>query len=736
MKSCLLLALGAIAFAAPRPDPAYRSIVVPFLEKYCVACHNARLKTANLDLERFRDPAVAAAEPDTWDDILGKLRAGQMPPKGLPRPEARQMAAVTGWIDKLLRQSARTRPGDPGRLTAHRLNRFEYNNAVHDLLDVDFRPGDDFPADDSGYGFDNIGDVLSLSPVLMEKYLAAAQGIAEAAIACDPPGKPLFERYRPETRARYTTSHRFPFDGTYEIRAGIAGKRPTPGVQHLKFGFWLDGRPLERFEKDFDRDTARLFTVRAEVKAGDRVLTAALADAGPGTAVDFVEIRGPFDPKPAEQMDSYKRVFACGHPLGQHTAACTRPNLANLARRAWRRPVSGAETARLARFVDMALQQGDSYEQGMRIAVAAILTSPNFLFRIEHDPKPADPSAVHPVDDFELASRLSFFLWSSLPDEELLRAAEKRTLGSEDVLAAEVRRMLADPKSGRLAENFAGQWLELRNLDSVRPDPDRFPEFDDDLRDAMKRETCLFFESIMREDRSILDFVDARYTFLNARLAKHYGIPGVEGDEFRRVELDGTERSGVLTQASILTVTSYPNRTSPVLRGKFLLENVLNTPPPPPPPDAGVLDESQINVNGTVREQFEKHRSQPACAACHVRMDPLGFAFENYDAVGRWRTHEGRFSVDASGALPGGKPFTGAAGLKSLLKEEKDAFARCLAEKMLTYALGRGLERYDRPAVDRICRTIASSNYRFSGLVLGIVNSAPFRMGRGDGGER
>jgi hypothetical protein len=424
--------------------------------------------------------------------------------------------------------------------------------------------------------------------------------------------------------------------------------------------------------------------------------------------------------------------MACGHAPGAHRPECARLIVTALARRAWRRPVSETEVRNLLRFVQMAQRDGGSLEQGIRVALEAVLVSPHFLFRIEHDSDPDDPAAAHNVSDFELATRLSYFLWSSMPDDELFQRAEDGSLRRPEVLAEQTWRMMRDPKGRRLVTNFGGQWLQVRNLDSAQPDPEKFPDFDGELRDAMRQETTLFFEYIMREDRSILDFVDGRYTFLNERLAKHYGITGVEGGQFRRVELANNERSGVLTQASVLTVSSYPARTSPVLRGKWLLENVLGAPPPPPPPDAGVLDEDQVNSHGTVREQFEKHRSKPACFSCHSRMDPLGFGLENYDAIGRWRTHEGKFPVDASGTLPDGRSFNGSSELKEILKADRDEFARCLTEKMLTYALGRGLDRYDRPAVTRICRTLSGSGYRFSSLVLGIVNSLPFQMRRGE----
>lgn len=723
--------------------------VRPFLARYCLQCHSAKVRTANLDLEAYRNAASATKDTAVWEQVLTKLRTGQMPPKPMPRPSAAEIAAVTRWIDGALAAASPAKP-EPGRLTAHRLNRFEYNNTVHDLLAVDFRPADDFPADDSGYGFDNIGDVLSLSPVLMEKYLNAAEKIARLAIAADPPLKPTLERHRadkldqvgPELALR----HRFPVEGDYDLRFNLTGRRPKKVPQHLVVDLSLDGQPLRHFDVSVEEDKPRIFEERFHIHAGERALKVEVIKDEPlpetlppnvpnQVQVDYLEIRGPYNQVAPPPPESHKRVFVCGHANGHHTEACGRQIVANLARRAWRRPVSEREVDQLLSFVEMARKQGDSFEQGIRVALQAILVSPHFLFRIERDPPSTEPGSVRAVSPFEMASRLSYFLWSSMPDEELLQAAADGSFTDARKLDAQVLRMLRDPRSRRLVVNFAGQWLELRNLDSVRPDPERFPGFDDRLRAAMRQETILFFDSIVREDRSILDFIDGPYTFLNERLARFYGIPGIEGDEFRRVALTGGERSGVLTQASVLTVTSYPNRTSPVLRGKFLLENILNAPPPPPPPDAGSLDESQVNVAGTVREQFEKHRSQATCAACHARMDPLGFAFENYDAIGKWRTHEGRFPVDPSGVLPDGHAFRGAAELKSILKTQKDAFARCLTEKMLTYALGRGLERYDRPAVDQICRRMAEEEYRFSSLVLGIVHSLPFEMRRVDPGR-
>jgi Protein of unknown function (DUF1592)/Protein of unknown function (DUF1588)/Protein of unknown function (DUF1587)/Protein of unknown function (DUF1585)/Protein of unknown function (DUF1595) len=748
MSSAVLCILGIPIFtgllSAASSPPAkadaatYQKSVQPVIARYCLGCHNAKLKVGNLSLEAVKDP-------DVWENVMRKLHAGVMPPPGLLKPKPEDVAAVDSWIRALLEQADR-RPPDPGRVTARRLNRFEYNHTIHDLLDLDFRAADDFPADDSGYGFDSIGDVLSLSPVLMEKYLSAAEQIARMAIAADPPLKPSLARYKTERANQFVRvfeiRHRFPVQAEYELRATLLGRRP-PGEHHLQVAFLLDNQRVKVLDQNFSLNRARQFETRLPVHPGDHLVRVEILEdssreeppARPGqprgAAVESIEVRGPYQVDPPEPPPSHQRIFICGHPAGGHTESCLRTDLRDLARRAWRRPVTEAEVARLAGFARMAMSDGDSIEKGMRVALEAILVSPYFLFRIEGDPVSSVP-AVHALSDFELATRLSYFLWSSLPDEALYRAAAAHRLHKSDVLTAEVKRMLADPKSARLVGNFAGQWLELRNLESVKPDPRQFPDFDDELRAAMRRETEMFFDSIVRDDRSILDFIDGPYTFLNERLAKHYGISGVAGSEFRRVELDGTERSGVLTQASILTVTSYPNRTSPVLRGKFLLENILNAPPPPPPPDAGVLDESQVNLKGTVRQQFEQHRAHSECAGCHVRMDPLGFAFENYDAVGAWRTSEGPFPVDASGTLPDGRSFRNAGGVKAILRASGDEFAQSLAEKMLTYAIGRGLEKYDRAAIREITRKMAARDYRFSSMILAIAESAPFQLRKGE----
>jgi hypothetical protein len=448
------------------------------------------------------------------------------------------------------------------------------------------------------------------------------------------------------------------------------------------------------------------------------------------TYADSIELRGPFNALAPPLPPTYAKVFICGHPLGQHNAQCMRTDLAHLARLAYRRPVTSAELAKIDRLMLAVEKSGLTQEQAMRVGMEAILVSPNFIYRIEHDQR--DPKVVHEVDDFELASRLSYFLWSSMPDETLLTLAADHQLSKPEVLNAQVKRMLEDKKSVALVDNFAGQWLELRNLDSVHPDPDQFPQFTKSLRQAMYTETHMFVTAMIQEDHSILDFIDGKYTYLNEKLADFYGIPGVKGPEFRRVSLDGTERSGVLTQASVLTVTSYPTRTSPVLRGKWILENVLNTPPPPPPPGVGSIDEKGGALRGTMRQQMEKHRANPICAGCHTKMDPLGFALENYNAIGQWRTQDANQNIDSSGVLPSGKKFQGSAEMKAILAANKDAFAECLTEKLMIYALGRGLEGFDRTATKKIVARLQKHDYRFSSLISGIVESVPFQMGRGD----
>ncbi len=774
------LAGAAIGQNPPKVSPAapvqgsFDQVVAPFVQANCAVCHNDQLKTAGLSLTQYRGSESMIRDRDLWEKVIRRVRAGEMPPKGMPRPNAEAVTTVTGWIENQFAIADRTTPADPGHLTAHRLNRVEYDNTVRDLLAVRFKASVDFPADDSGFGFDNIGDVLSVSPVLMEKYLNAATKIANRAIPPDALPKPTRMRFSPEHSPNddgtaLENRFEFPAEGDYDLRVAVGGRKEPYRIHLL-----LDGKEIKAADVLVEKDGSRSYEINLHVPYGEHTLAATMetrspsdaetavserlkaaeeaayqkaiaahpedqkeialqrAVSNPPTYIDTLEARGPYHALPPPLPESYHRVFACGHLPGHHTAGCARTDLAQLARLAYRRPVTPEEVNRVTALVASAQKEGMTFEQAMRIGLEAILVSPNFLFRIERDPKPDDPSAIHPVNDFELASRLSYFLWSSMPDEPLLQLAGGHRLHDPAVLTAQVKRMLQDGKSDALIDNFAGQWLELRNLDSIRPDPDEFPQFNAQLRRAMYTETQMFVQSVVRNDSSVLDFLDGKYTFLNERLAKFYGIPGVTGKQFRRVSLDGTERSGVLTQASVLTVTSYPTRTSPVLRGKWILENVLNTPPPPPPPGVGSIDAKPGATAGTMRQQMERHRADPMCAACHTRMDPLGFALENYNAIGQWRTQDAGQMIDSSGSLPNGKVFKGSAELKAILMGSGDTFAECLAEKVMIYALGRGLEGYDRRALKQIMSNMAASDYRFSALVSGIVNSVPFQMGRGD----
>jgi len=755
----LFAALCFSSYGASSATPDFSTSVRPFLKKNCLACHNDQAKVGGLSLSGYQTTADMVANRDLWDRVSERIKNGEMPPKGMPQPTPADAAAITGWIDGVFDQIDKSTPPDPGRLTAHRLNRFEYNNAVHDLLDVDFKPAADFPNDDSGYGFDNIGDVLSISPVLMEKYLAAAEKIAKRAIPTgalptptrDKVGNHHVPKYGPEPVGEYIR-YKVANEADYTIRAVISGKR-----EPLLITLFVDNVHVkDAIFDDSDNERSRFIEFPMHLTAGEHRLAARLrrtilvselpkppdlrfinqrpgkqktAEPPPPTPrVDYFEMQGPYHPLPAPPTEAQKRIYVCA----DKTVACAETMLRPVAYRAWRRPVKDAEVRKLAKFITLAEESGDTFDQGIRLALEAILVSPDFLFRIERDPRPHDPSFTHPVTDFELASRLSFFLWSSIPDEILLHAAAEHTLHQPAVLKAQTARMLKDERSSRFVNSFAGQWLELRNLDSIRPDPDKFPQFED-LRDDMRTETRMFFEAVMREDRSTLDFLDGKYSFLNQNLAEFYGVPGIKGNEFRRVELDGAQRSGVLTQASVLTVSSYPTRTSPVIRGKWVLENLLNAPPPPPPPNVPALVDGEVGTKVSLREQLEKHRANPVCASCHSKMDPLGFGLENYDGIGQWRTMDGKFPIDSSGKLPSGKSFTTPAQMKEILRSNPDAFAQCMGEKMLTYALGRGLERYDRPAVKKIVARLAANDYRFNELVSGIIESLPFQMRRGEG---
>ncbi|MBI1898632.1 MAG: DUF1592 domain-containing protein [Acidobacteria bacterium] len=750
----VILAAGASSGSKPTAAAGgFETAVRPVFAKSCYGCHNERLASGGLNVAVLTTASIAGHR-EAWEKIVQKLRSGEMPPKGVPKPPAAQVDAFLRFVEgEFDRADARVKP-DPGRVTARRLNRAEYTNTIRDLLGVDYRAERDFPTDDSGYGFDNIGDVLTISPVLMERYMIAAERIAARAIGADPlPKKPIEAQYqsRDKTIRRLDAStveatHRVEWDGEYIVRFGLPGQRDE-NAKPVTLGFWMDGKLLHTIEVETKPSKLVYFSpyseeeMRLYLSEGDHVFRAGFIndefvkslsekDLYANKKNKFLSSMTFIGPFPAKvERASRKKVLVCDPNSGR---ACVAKIVSTLARRAYRRTVKPAEVASLVKFVDLARRENLSVEQGLQLAIQAMLVSPHFLFRIERDPNPTDPGRVHRVSEFELASRLSYFLWSSMPDDELLDLAEAGGLRAPGVLQAQVKRMLGDPRSAALADNFGGQWLEIRNLDSVKPDPQKFPEWGAGLRDAMEAETRMFFDYVLREDRPLSDFLDARYTFLNERLAKHYGIPGVTGPELRRVELATEQRGGILSQASVLTVSSYPTRTSPVIRGKYVLQNILGTPPPPPPPDVPALDEESVGNTGSMRQQLEKHRSNATCASCHNRMDALGFGLENYDAIGRWRTMDGKFAVDASGTLPAGKSFSSPAELREVLKQELPEFARCLTEKMLTYALGRGLERYDRRTVEGIQRKLSASGYRFQTLLYEMVQSLPFQSRRGE----
>jgi mono/diheme cytochrome c family protein len=746
---------------APDVQPsaqAFQAATRVLFEETCSQCHNASDADGGLDVAEYATPQSLSTRRAGWESILGKLRSGEMPPSGVARRQD-LIDGLVRFLDAELERADRNAKPDPGRVTLRRLNRAEYTNTIRDLLGVDFRADESFPADDSGEGFDNIGDVLTVSPVLMEKYLAAAEHISERALGLGALPKPIQVEYRVEldtlrrvdpstVEAKHQTDH----DADYELVIGLPGQRPE-GSKPVTLGVWLDGELVHQAKIETTKSKLISFNpysearVRVFMPGGHHILRLGfirddfIQTLSPATYyerrvnkfIGTVNVVGPYaseHPSPSRQ-----RLLSCNPSASAASAraACVERILGTLARRAYRRPVSDAEVGQLKAFVERATADGRSVEQGLALALQAILVSPHFLFHVERDLDRSDPTTVHPISDIELASRLSYFLWSSMPDDELLNEASRGRLSQPAVLDAQLRRMLRDPKSIALAQNFAGQWLETRNLDSIRPDPDKFPDWSPELRDAMKQETQLFFAAMLRDDRPLGEFLDARYTFLNETLAEHYGIPGVRGGDFRRVALTTPERGGVLGQASVLAISSYPTRTSVSVRGKYVLQNLLGAAPPPPPPDVPSLDEGELASSASLRQQMEKHRSNAVCASCHARMDPLGFGLENYDAIGRWRSDDAGQPVDASGVLPSGQSFDSPAELRRVLSGMLPDFSRCLTEKMLTYALGRGLEPYDKPTVRAITQKLAASKGGLQRLVREIARSLPFRSRRAEG---
>jgi len=730
--------------AEHEPVADFRVDVQPLLTKLCAKCHSGDEPQGELKLDGYLERGEIVADRQTWEKISQKLHSHEMPPEDEPQPSAADRERITEFIDGQIAKFDCGRERDPGRVTIRRLNRAEYNNTIRDLTGVDFQPAADFPSDDVGYGFDHIGDVLSLPTILLEKYLAAAEKIVDRAVGFEQvnlvtgeiEGGQIIDggaRILP-SKLEVRTKLRLFGTGDYLFRVRAYGEQA--GDEPVKMAMYLDNKLIRNFDVEAVEKAPQVYEGWLSTKGGQRTFSIVFLNdyynpTGPephdrNLVIDNLEVMGPYPP-------TARQLIGREH-LPEDQTVLAREVITGFMTRAYRRPATSNEVDRVLKLVDQALADGENFNRAIGLGMQAILVSPHFLFRVEIDPDPDNPKAVRTINDYELATRLSYFLWSTMPDDELFSAARLGTLRDQDSLDRQVRRMLADRKSQALVENFAGQWLQLRNLKTVAPDKGVYPAWDDTLRASMQTETEMFFAEVMREDRSVLDFIDGPYTFVNERLARHYGIADVKGKEFRKVSLEGTERGGVLTHASVLTVTSNPTRTSPVKRGKWVLENLLGTPPPPPPPDVPPLGEQPAaEATGSLRERLEQHRAKADCAICHNRMDPLGFGLENYDGVGSWRTQDGAFKIDPAGVLPNGQSFAGPAELKAVLKTRQDDFLRCLAERMLTYALGRGVEYSDKCTVTDIVKAMKANEFRFSSMILAIVHSDSFQQRRGTG---
>ena len=786
---------ASVAALAPRGGarPAAPLVSRELIEQYCVSCHSARLKTGGLVLEGL-DPARVEDHAELLEKVARKLRTGQMPPAGRPRPDKPTTTAFVNALETALDSAAAASP-NPGRLAVHRLNRLEYVNTIHDLLALDIDPAL-LPADNGGVGFDNNADVLSVTPALMNRYMSAATKVSRLALG-DPTIKPSIQVYRASDWATQTertsedlpfgthggliARHTFPVDGEYEFkvrllrnffggtirgiddehhievrvdgalvqRYAVGGKYKgaDPGILIAIPEDEIEAQKLHAYHLDADKD----FNFRIPLKAGPRVVVATFTDTAPGVdemvplrprslkssnfddasapAIGTIEIAGPYAPRVPADTASRRKILLC-HPSGaREEDACARRILSTLARGAYRRSVTDVDLRELMRLYASGRQEG-SFDAGIGRALEGLLSMPAFVFRLEQDPAQAKPGEAYRVSDLELASRLSFFLWRSMPDDELLDLGVRGRLKDPAVLAQQVRRLLADQRARRWMNDFVGQWLVVRNLQAMEPDPNIFPDFDDNLRDAMIKETQLFFESQVREDHGLLDLLRADYTYLNEQLARHYGVMNVYGDHFRKVAVTDPARQGLLGQASVLTVTSYAHRTSVVLRGKWVLENLLGTPPPAPPPNVPPLKENDGKSAPTsLRERMEQHRANAVCATCHTRMDPIGFALENFDAIGKWRDTESGARIDPTSTLADGTRISGPQSFRETLTRG-DEFTSTVIEKLVAYALGRSVEYYDRPTLRQLGRRAAADDDRWSSLILDIVNSQPFQMRR------
>ena len=780
---------GAMPAYGEDPPADYKTLGKAFVEKYCSKCHSSEDPQAELVLTRFSDSDSILRERKIWMNVMKQVQSASMPPKEESTPSVSESEKFVEHIKAIFDHADRNAKPEAGRVTMRRLNRLEYKNTIRDLIGVDFDPTSEFPSDDIGYGFDNIGDVLSLPPVLMERYLDAADGILARAITPDPPAVPkrhLSSQYTEPASADVAakliensyrrldtstkegielgpihTQYQWDASGEYTFRTKLYGV--SSDAQNVQGVILLHGKDLPNPSSDaeldsisgnFPRPARILKTFEVTAKAADqaqvievnipalanrdRVMVGQLKKPEGQSAKLYIEhlaLDGPLDTRP----ESHRRLLAV--TAGKSVPEQTREALGRFMRKAYRRTVEPEELEKLSQWVDQMTAGGEKWEAAMQIAMQAVLCSPKFLFRVEPDDRPASAD-IRSLDAFAVATRLSYFLWSSMPDDLLLEAAEKGTLEQE--LASHVHRMLADERSSALIQSFSTQWLQIQRLESFAADTQSFPSFNAKLKSAMLRETELFFESVLRENRSVLELIDTNYTFLNETLAKHYGIADtvgnwmgqpaskpdgkpIQGDTFQRVSLQDRNRGGLITQASVLAVTSNPTRTSPVKRGRWILEQFLGAPPPPPPPNVPELPSKSEDVStASLRKRMEVHRQNPSCANCHAKMDPIGFALENYDAVGAYRTKDGAFDIDASGEFADGSKFSGPGDLKSIILAKREDFVRCLAEKMLTYALGRGLEYYDRPTIEKIVRSMPGQEYKIQGMIQEIVLSEPF----------
>lgn len=816
LSLCLAASVTAAADDSAVLANRFAGEAIPFVKKHCVECHGAKEPKADLSLTGDLDVKALVTRRGVWENVIDMVETGQMPPKEVAKPDPTEVDKFVTLVKAIFDDADRHAKPDPGRVTVRRLNRVEYNNTIQDLVGVDFNPAEDFPSDDIGHGFDNIGDVLTLSPVLMERYLSAAESIVNRAIVPNPPkpsdrgmgarylepaGQGVTERKwrgistKPNPNAIFTgplhTKYSIPDDGEYNFKLNCYAETTTDGpvqIAILVCGKNVPGRVSDEEAGKLSglavaglRPFTILQTVEVTARSADkaqhivvkvpptkgieRMAVAIVKPAIPPSReraadepadasspdqadpetklyVDYFGMEGPLDGRPA----AHRRLLAVAP--NQSKEDQSREVLNRFVSRAYRRPATRDEIDRLMAMATIAQNDGLNWDGAMQRAFMVVLVSPKFLFRLELNDRASHSEGAEsvPLDEYQLASRLSYFLWSSMPDDELCDLARRGELTKN--LDAQVKRMLASPRSKALVDNFAMQWLQLKRLKTYAPDPKLFPSFNEQLRNAMAKETELFFESIVREDRSVLELLDADYTYLNETLARHYGIADTAGNwigqkaerpsgnsiprrEFVRVNLPEKLRGGLLTQASILTVTSNPTRTSPVKRGRWVLEQILGAPPPPPPPDVPELPEGKEQLVGSLRQRMEQHRANPACANCHAKMDPIGFAFENYDAIGAFRTKDGEFAIETAGVLPDGKAFQGPGELKTILMEKRHQFTRCLTEKLMIYALGRGLEYYDRRPVMQIQEVLAKQDYKFSALVAEIVKSEPFRLRRG-----